>query len=121
MRAGLKATVIIVVITLVAATALARPPIRRAFFSVYTGAENSRLDDVPSNAGHCGLCHFDFDGGGARNPYGLAIEIAINSGLFPTTEDAIVSVENDDSDNDGYFNIVEITDILFSTHPHFPV
>ncbi len=98
-----------------------RPPIRRDFFDVYPSAETTRLGELPSNASHCGACHFDFDGGGARNPYGLAVEISINSGQHATRELAIAAVENDDSDNDGQSNLVEITDTInFNNTPTFP-
>jgi len=50
------------VLILVVSTATARNPIRRAFFNVYPDAEGSRLDDLPSIAGHCGVCHFAFGG-----------------------------------------------------------
>ena len=117
------ALAILIVSTLLAAftTALGRPPIRKAFFTVYPGAENTRLDELPSNANHCGVCHVDFDGGGTRNLYGLAVEIAINSGMFSSDEDAILSIEGLDSDNDGFTNLVEITDIInFTNTPTFP-
>jgi hypothetical protein len=100
-------------------TSDARPPIRRAFFDVYVSAVGSRLDDLPNNTRHCGVCHFDFAGGGPRNPYGLDVEVAIPQ--FPTEEDAILAVENEDSDNDGYSNLVEITDTInFDNTPTFP-
>ena len=99
----------------------ARNPIRRDFFDVYPSAENSRLDDLPSNAGHCGVCHFDFDGSGTRNPYGLSVEVAINSGMYANNEDAILSLDGEDADNDGFANGVEITDIInFTNTPTFP-
>lgn len=99
----------------------ARNPYRRAFFNVYTSANGSRLDDLASNAGHCGACHLDFDGAGPRNAYGLDVEVALNSNAFSSTEDAILSLESDDSDNDGFSNLVEITDLLnFSNTPTFP-
>jgi hypothetical protein len=112
-------TLFLIVSCLVAA-AEARNPIRRAFFNVYTSAENTRLDNLPSNAGHCGVCHFDFDGGGTRNPYGLSVEVAINSGLFATKEDAIQSLENNDADGDGHSNLIEITSVIFTNTPTFP-
>jgi hypothetical protein len=101
--------------------AYARNPIRNAFFNVYPGAETTRLDDVPSNANHCGVCHLDFDGSGTRNAYGLAVEVARNSGQYADDEAAIQSLENLDSDGDGFLNITEITDILnFGNTPTFP-
>jgi hypothetical protein len=99
----------------------ARNPIRQDFFNVYPSAEGTRLDDLPSNSGHCGVCHFDFDGSGVRNPYGLAVEIAINSGDFPNDEAAIASLDGEDSDNDGFPNGIEITDTQnFGNTPTFP-
>jgi len=109
----------VLLLVLITSDTDARNPIRRAFFDVYTAAEETRLDDLPSNAGHCGVCHYDFDGGGARNWYGGAVEIAI--GVEPTDEAAILSVASLYSDGDAYTNEVEITDILnFSNTPTFP-
>ncbi|MBU1950348.1 MAG: hypothetical protein KJ927_16655, partial [Candidatus Eisenbacteria bacterium] len=97
----------------------ARNPIRNAFFSTYPIAVNTQLDDLPSNGGHCGVCHFNFDGGGARNPYGLGVQIGINGGL--SYVDAFLAIQNDDSDADGFTNIVEITDVVnFGNTPTFP-
>jgi len=97
----------------------ARNPFRRAFFDRYPGAETTALDDVPSNAGHCGVCHFDFDGSDARNPYGLSIEVRLSAGM--TAAEAIADVENDDADNDGFSNLVEVTDTInWSNTPTFP-
>jgi hypothetical protein len=99
----------------------ARPPIRRAFFNVYPSAEGTQLDDLPSHSKHCGVCHFNFDGGGPRNAYGLEVQVAINSGMYATDEDAIASVEGVDADGDGYVSLIEITDVSnFSNTPTFP-
>ena len=59
----------------------ARNPFRRAFFDRYPGAETTVLDDVPSNAGHCGVCHFDFDGSAALlivllTSFGIALSLS---------------------------------------------
>jgi hypothetical protein len=107
-------------LTLLAAAALqARNPIRRTFFDTYPVAENTQLDGLPSNPSHCGVCHFDFDGGGPRTPYGLGIEVGLNGGL--SNLDAILAVETDDSDADGFTNLVEITDVAnFTNTPTFP-
>ncbi len=97
----------------------ARNPIRQAFFNRYPQAVNTPLDNVPSNASHCGVCHFDFDGGGTRNPYGIGIEIGLAGGL--TNAQAIAAIEGNDSDTDGLTNLVEITDLThFSNTPTFP-
>ncbi len=97
----------------------ARNPYRRAFFDRYPGAENTVLDDVSSNPGHCGVCHFDFDGGGARNPYGLSIEVLLAGGM--SDDQAIADVEDQDADNDGFSTLVEVTDTVnWDNTPTFP-
>jgi len=122
MRCHRQLTVLIVstlVLCILAPLAEGRPPIRTAFFDVYPSAVDSRLDDLPSNNKHCGVCHFDFDGGGQRNAYGAAVETAI--GQQPTIELAIQSIEELDSDNDGFSNLIEITDLIhFDNTPTFP-
>ncbi|NNE07225.1 MAG: Ig-like domain-containing protein, partial [Gemmatimonadetes bacterium] len=96
----------------------ARNPIRSTFFTIYSSADNTQLDDLPSNTKHCGVCHFDFDGGGARNPYGLGIEVGLGGGL--STTDAILAIDGQDSDGDGYANNVEVLSTLFTNTPTFP-
>ena len=106
-------------LVLTAATVSARNPIRNTFFDIYPVAENTQLDDLPSNAGHCGICHFDFDGGGPRNPYGLSIQVGLNNGL--SNSEAILAVDGDDTDADGFSNSVEASEVvLFSNTPTFP-
>ncbi|MFO7654929.1 MAG: FlgD immunoglobulin-like domain containing protein [Candidatus Krumholzibacteriia bacterium] len=107
------------VLTFWTAEAGARNPYRRAFFNVYPSVTGSVLDDVPSSSGHCGACHFDFNGGGQRNAYGLRVEVQLGS--YSSTEDAIFSLHDEDSDNDGFTNGVEITDTTnFGNTPTFP-
>jgi len=96
-------------------TVHARNPIRKNFFNAYPSATDTVLDSVPSNAGHCGVCHYDFDGGGARNLFGLAVEASDQS------EAAILALGPDDSDSDGFSNDVEITDTTtYGNTPTFP-
>ncbi|MCK9996643.1 MAG: T9SS type A sorting domain-containing protein [Candidatus Krumholzibacteria bacterium] len=110
---------LVLVALLLPAISSARNPFRNDFFDRYPGAENTFLDDVPSNKGHCGVCHFDFDGSDARNPYGLSIEVRLSAGM--TAAEAVVDVENDDADGDGFSNLVEITDTInWSNTPTFP-
>jgi cytochrome c553 len=110
---------IILAVVLIPALASARNPFRRAFFDRYPGAENTTLDNVPSNAGHCGACHFDFDGSAARNPYGLSIEVRLAAGM--SAAEAVADVENEDADNDGFSNLIEITDTInWANTPTFP-
>jgi len=97
----------------------ARNPIRGDFFDAYPNAVGTQLDALPSDSKHCGVCHFDFGGGGPRNPYGLGIEVGLGNGL--TNTQAILAIEGDDSDADGFTNLVEITDIIhFLNTPTFP-
>ena len=103
--------------------ATARNPIRTSFFNAYPSAAGSRLADLPSISGHCGVCHYDFTGGGPLNPYGLAVEAAIPN--YPNNDagrqQAMHAIENDDSDGDGYTTLVEITDTVHYTNtPTFP-
>lgn len=110
-------------IALMASPAEGRMSIRQAFFVVYPNAVGSRLDDLPSIQDHCGVCHFRFTGGSTRNPYGLAVEAALPN--FPNTDAgrqaAIRSIENLDSDGDGYAQVVEITDLAhYANTPTFP-
>jgi hypothetical protein len=97
--------------------AQARNPIRGNFFDAYPSAVGTVLDTVPSFPNHCGVCHYDFSGGGARNPYGLAVEAT------DTSVAAILSLGGVDSDGDGavFTNEVEITDIgNYPNTPTFP-
>jgi hypothetical protein len=100
-------------------TLRARNPIRRTFFDTYPNAAGTQLDDLPSNSGHCGVCHFDFNGGGPRNAYGVQVEVGLNNGL--SNQDAILAIDGDDSDADGFANNVESNDIVsFTNTPTFP-
>jgi hypothetical protein len=93
----------------------ARNPYRKAFFQAYPSAKGSVLDDVPSHAGHCGVCHYDFGGSGPKNPYGEAVAATDRS------KTAILSLGGFDSDSDGFSNETEITDTsTFSNTPTFP-
>jgi FlgD Ig-like domain/Cytochrome c554 and c-prime len=97
----------------------ARNPFRNDFFGVYPNAEGTALDDVPSNKSHCGVCHFDFDGGGPRNPYGLGVQVRLAAGL--SAEEAVLDMIADDSDSDGFSNQVELgSDGIFLNTPTFP-
>jgi hypothetical protein len=104
---------------LAAATAMARPPYRTMFFQAYPGAVGSRLDNLPSHSTHCGACHYNFNGGGARNPYGARLDYVFQ--LFGPSAATILSIGAEDSDGDGVSNQAEITDLAnFSNTPTFP-
>jgi hypothetical protein len=102
--------------------AFARAPIRSTFFTTYPAAVGTQLDNLPNKAGHCGVCHFDFNGGGTRNPYGLAIQ---NAGYALNQEvgrsNAIWVARTSIGDNDGFTALVEITDTVnYNNTPTFP-
>ncbi|MGD9546348.1 MAG: FlgD immunoglobulin-like domain containing protein [Candidatus Krumholzibacteriia bacterium] len=117
--ACILAAVFLLAVAIAPSTAEARNPYRRAFFDHYPGATGSMLDDVPSNAGHCGVCHFDFDGSATRNPYGLDVEVRLAAGM--SAAEAIAAIDLLDSDGDGFSNHIEITDVVnWSNTPTFP-
>ena len=39
---------------------------RAAFFAVYPDAVGTAIETVPSKTNHCGVCHWNFGGGGKR-------------------------------------------------------
>lgn len=106
-----------------AGEAYGRANIRDAFFSAYPVAVGSTLDTVPSRPGHCGVCHYDFTGGGTRNPYGVRLgEVLPNFANNPNgRRQAVQSIGNEDPDGDGFTSVVEITAVnQFSNTPTFP-
>jgi len=94
-------------------TAFSKNPYRKTFFNVYPSAKNSVIGKI-NNSDHCGVCHYDFDGGGPRNHYGLAVEVTDKS------EAAIEALGSDDQDNDGYTTDVEVLDGSYYNTPTFP-
>jgi hypothetical protein len=101
-------------------TAQARAPIRQAFFNTYTNAVGSKLDSLTSKPGHCGVCHYDFNGSGPRNLYGLAVE-AIYDNNGKDAAAAIQAVRSADSDSDGFSTDTEVTNTTaYANTPTFP-
>lgn len=107
---------------LLVTSVFARPTIRTSFFNVYPGALGSRLDNLPSKIGHCGVCHFDFNGGGAKNPYGnrLGAVLGNYSNNDAGRQQAIRFIENEDPDTDGHSSRTEVTNLTFVNTPTFP-
>jgi hypothetical protein len=108
-------------LTLLPGPASATPSNRAAF--LYTSAVGSRLDDLPSISGHCGVCHYAFTGGGPRNWYGQALEaeLPLHPGNPTGKQAAVRAIEDLDSDFDGYTNVTEITDLIdYANTPTFP-
>jgi hypothetical protein len=117
------AVAIALCVALFGQVANAKPKIRDSFFDVYPGAVGTALGSVPSQSSHCGVCHWQFQGAGTRNPYGADIEAALPgysnnaAGRF----DAIVSIEFGDPDGDGFSTFVEVTDTInYINTPTFP-
>jgi len=105
----------VLVICFISEQSQARNPYRKNFFDAYPSAVGTRLDTLPSNADHCGVCHYNFDGGGARNLFGQAVEATDRS------VSAILGLDGFDSDSDGFTNGTEITDIAnYTNTPTFP-
>ena len=118
---GVWLTVVVFIGTAVP-DALARQNIRSAFFDVYTNAVGTTIETVPSHVEHCGVCHYDFGGGGPRNLYGARLEEVLLS--FPSDPNgrrqAVQSIENEDPDGDGFSTLIEVTDVTtFSNTPTF--
>lgn len=80
--------------------ALARPNYFATFTSMYGLTEG---EDLYS----CGVCHRRWEGTGARNPFGTAVEQQLYLGK--TITDAILDVEAADTDGDGTSNVDELT------------
>jgi len=111
--------VLLIVISGVSMESQARNNIRSAFFDVYPYAEGTVIETVPSNSGHCGVCHLDFDGGGTRNPYGLRLEVELD--LWSTKQEAVIAIQSEDPDGDGFSTLIEVTDLIsFINTPSFP-
>ena len=99
----------------------AKPPIRSDFFSVYPSATGTQLDNLPSRAGHCGVCHYDFGGGGTLNPYGAALQ-TLGVGNKDNIPANIVTLGSLDSDGDTFSSALEITGtgLGYPNIPTFP-
>jgi hypothetical protein len=100
--------------------ASARNPIRSAFFSTYPAAVGTQLDNLPNKPGHCGVCHYDFNGGGTRNLYGGAVESVYNAN-GKNAAAAISAVRGADPDADGFSTDTEVTNtVSYANTPTFP-
>jgi hypothetical protein len=55
----------------------------------------------------CGVCHQRWEGTGGRNPYGTAVEQQLYLGK--SIVDAILDIENEDTDLDGFLNGDELS------------
>ncbi len=117
------ATAIHLIVYIIPGETFGRQNIRDAFFVVYPGAVGSRLDNLPSITGHCGICHYRFTGGSTRNPFGVAVGNALPS--YPNTDAgrqaAISSLDGLDAEADLFTTNVEVTDLVtYGNTPTFP-
>jgi len=104
-------------------TADARPAIRLSFLNAYPVAVNTRLENLPTKPGHCGVCHLDFNGGGTRNFYGVRLGQVIGnfSNNDAGRQQAMHSIENEDPDSDGFSTLTEVTSMgTYTNIPTFP-
>jgi hypothetical protein len=109
----------VLIVCLIASTAQARNPIRSDFFDEYPNAVGTAIETVPSQPNHCGMCHYEFTGGGPRNPYGARLEAELPN--HKKAYQAIQAIENEDSDGDGFSTLTEVTDVTtFTNTPTFP-
>lgn len=121
-RAGSIAFLATAACLVLASAALARPTIRTSFFNAYSTASGTQLSDLPSHPGHCGVCHYDFNGGGTRNPYGVRLGQVLGnySNNDAGRQQAMHFIEGEDSDGDGHTTLTEATSLAFSNTPTFP-
>ena len=101
---------------------IAKPAIRDSFFSVYPWAVGTALDSLPSRAGHCGVCHYDFlNGGATRTLYGDALAAIGGLNKEPGRISAINTLHSGDQDGDGFLTATEMDDAgLYGNTPTFP-
>jgi hypothetical protein len=108
MTSRLRCLVAALALVLGSGTAHARP----LYFDTFVALYGLRQGD---NLYACGVCHRKWEGTGGRNPYGLAVEQQLYIGKMIT--DAILDVENEDTDLDGFTNRAEIR--TFGTLPGY--
>lgn len=81
---------------------------RPTYFEVFT----TRYGIGPGDRLYaCGNCHFRWNGTGARNPFGNAVEQQLYIGK--SIDQALADVEGEDTDTDGFTNVDEI--VTFET------
>ena len=71
-------------------------------FNPYLSDFNAAYGTAGSQLDTCGLCHYNFNGGGEKNPYGVDYGVNHDFGL----------IEGDDSDLDGANNLNEIINLF---------
>jgi len=120
-----SSSLVVVLVTVIVTNqpAHARPSIRDAFFTVYPDAIGTPIETVPSQPNHCGVCHYDFTGGGPRNPYGIRLgnELPNHASNPNGRREAVRAIELEDPDGDGFSTVSEVTNTTtFGNTPTFP-
>lgn len=87
---------------------------RSSAFSSYLGAFNTAYDTTGTRLDTCGTCHQGFNTS-AWNDYGLDLQAQVTKGT--PIADALVNIEGDDSDSDGFTNLAEINALCFPGDP----
>jgi mono/diheme cytochrome c family protein len=118
-RAFLLTITFCCVFALLVESAAAKNPIRSDFFDYYPSVDGTILSSRTDGANHCGLCHFDFNGGGDRNDFGSRLEALRSAGN--TNDQAFAIMESEDMDDDGFNTVTELLDTTtYANTPTFP-
>jgi hypothetical protein len=100
MRYKIVLGVFLLTILLVSFTVSARPNYMAAFMQQY--------DVSDTRLATCAMCHVHPNGGGARDSYGIS---------YSENEKDFLTIEELDSDGDGFTNIEEISSLTFPGDP----
>jgi hypothetical protein len=97
---SIAAVLLVIIILLGSPIVTARP--------AYLEAYNQQYDIEDTKLDACLSCHNSPNGGGARNPYGMA---------YGENDRDFASIESLDSDGDGFTNLEEINALTFPGDP----
>jgi hypothetical protein len=109
----------LLLLMLISSTADARNPYRTDFINKYPSVSGTPIVSLPSNAGHCGMCHLDSTGRASGT--GTAIVSRRFVTRATTNSTAFTIMEAEDMDGDGFVAYTEILDAAnYSNTPTFP-
>ena len=74
MRSVILVSIALILVVCAFGSADAKNPIRSDFFNYYPSVDGTVLSSRSDGSNHCGMCHFDFNGGGPRNHFGGRLE-----------------------------------------------